>query len=732
VCKNIAGDDKANFKKFYALLDSGAFLPNSPTLMNAGNDLQQLSACFVLPIEDSLESIFSTIRDAALIHKSGGGTGFSFSRLREANSRVKTTSGVSSGPLSFLKVFNAATDAVKQGGTRRGANMAILSVNHPQILEFIKCKEVNTELTNFNISVGITQAFMDAVARDEEYDLISPYKNEFHSKLKAREVFSLIIEKAHKNGEPGLVFIDRINEYNPTPHIGMMESTNPCGEQPLLPYEACNLGSINVVALYRDGRIDWEYLKQIVRDSVDFLDNVIDKSKFPLPEIDEIVAANRKIGLGIMGWANLLFKMGIPYDSAKAIDLAEDLMEFIDYHGKERSMELAIEKGSFPNFRGSIYDQGTLKRTSKKQDWKTLIKNIKKNGIRNSTITTIAPTGTLSMICDTTGGIEPLFSLVFIKQVMDKEKLLYANEIFEAELRAADIFKGQPEADLLFHALMQKIADNGSIAHFSEVPDRIKKIFVASHDIEPLWHIQMQAAFQKYTDNAVSKTINFPNSATLQDIRTAYETAWKLGCKGITVYRDGSRSEQVMTAGNKTHEDKQVGDELRITPRLRPPITSGITQRLETSCGHLYVTVNTDDQGPCEIFTQIGKGGSCESAQLEAITRLCSMLLRANVTLESIVSQLKGIRCPKQRYSSGLTILSCADAIAKSLETFIAVKANGLINGSIYFTDISKINPTPPSRQYMFCPQCESVVDTSESCPRCTNSECGWTNCPTL
>ncbi|MCD4650819.1 MAG: adenosylcobalamin-dependent ribonucleoside-diphosphate reductase, partial [Candidatus Cloacimonetes bacterium] len=428
VSNNIAGDNETLQKRFFELMDSGAFLPNSPTLMNAGNELQQLSACFVLPIEDSMESIFTAIRDAALIHKSGGGTGFSFSRLREAKARVRSTSGVSSGPISFMKVFNAATDAVKQGGTRRGANMAILNIDHPDIVDFITAKEDLSQLTNFNISVGLTEAFMQAVYSNSDYPQISPHSGEEIGKLNARDVFSLLVEMAHKNGEPGIIFLDRVNATNPTPHIGKIESTNPCGEQPLLPNEACNLGSVNLSVIYRNGEIDWDYLKEVVRDSVEFLDLVIDRSDFPLPQIDEMVKANRKIGLGIMGWADLLYMMGIPYNSDKAIKLAEQVMEFIDFYGKEKSMELAQELGAFPNFTGSLYEQGGLHREGM-LPWGKLLADIKINGIRNATVTTIAPTGTISMIANTSGGIEPQFSLVYVKNVMDGEKLLYANPV---------------------------------------------------------------------------------------------------------------------------------------------------------------------------------------------------------------------------------------------------------------------------------------------------------------
>ncbi len=715
VAGNISAGDPDKKKKYYKLLDSGYFLPNSPTLMNAGNDLQQLSACFVLPLEDSMDSIFQTIKNAALIHKSGGGTGFSFSKLRQANARVRSTNGVSSGPISFLKVFNSATDAVKQGGTRRGANMAILNVDHPQIIEFIKSKENTSELTNFNISVGITKRFMEAFYQDTEYELIAPHTKEVVEKLKARDVFELIVDMAHKNGEPGLVFMDRLNEHNPTPHVGKIESTNPCGEQPLLPNEACNLGSINLAAFVKEKKINWEKLRSVVTDSVQFLDDVIDQSRFPLPEINEMVKANRKIGLGVMGWADLLYQLKIPYSSEEAIELAEEIMEFVDYHSKIASMNLAEKLTAFPNFKGSIYQEKKLIRPSIKMDWKVLQEKIAEKGIRNATTTTIAPTGTISMIADTSGGIEPQFSLVYVKNVMDGEKLLYVNPHFEEACRQAGIFSKE---------LMEKVSQKGSIKEIPEIPDNIKKIFVTAHDISPKWHILMQAAFQKYTDNAVSKTINFSKDATKEDIRMAYELAYEKGCKGVTVYRDGSRENQVLNLG-KEIKKSQNGN--RIAPRERPETTVGITQKIETGCGHLYVTINSDSKGACEIFTQMGKVGGCASAQLEAIARLTSLCLRSNVKVSSIIRQLKGIRCPNPMWHNGTIITSCADGLAKSLEKFLQLDQDSL-------QDIDKINQSYERKAQdskknfsAICPDCGSPVEHSEGCLVC--NACGWSKC---
>lgn len=715
VANNIAGSNEDDFKKFYELLDSGDFLPNSPTLMNAGGDLQQLSACFVLPIDDSMDSIFETVKNAALIHKSGGGTGFSFSRLREANARVRSTNGVSSGPISFMKVFNSATDAVKQGGTRRGANMAILNVDHPQILDFITCKRDPNELTNFNISVGITERFMQAVADNTDYDLVSPHTGKVADRISAAMVFELIVEMAHKNGEPGIVFLDRINAMNPTPAIGAIESTNPCGEQPLLPNEACNLGSINLATMILDGDVDWERLTKVIRDSVDFLDKVIDCSRFPLESIEKMVKANRKIGLGIMGWADLLYQLKIPYSSEEAIELAERIMETIDFEAKKRSMELAMIHGSFPNFDRSIYATGELKREGKQ--WAELISDIRKNGIRNATHTTIAPTGTISMIADTSSGIEPQFSLVYVKNVMDTEKLLYVNKWFEAALE---------EWGLLNQDLLEEVSQSGSANHISDLPQELKDVFQTAHDISPQWHIRMQAAFQKYTDNAVSKTINFPNSASIADIREAYILAYKLGCKGVTVYRDGSRDNQVLSVG--TGSPVKESFEKKVAPRQRPEITHGITQRLETGCGHMYVTINTDTHGACEVFVQMGKVGGCASAQLEAIARLSSLALRSSIRIEAIIRQLKGIRCQSPMWHKGKMITSCGDAVGQALENFLSLHANKELK-SLHISMDGESTSTDDATRPMAatCPDCGSAIEHLEGCLKCPS--CGWSKC---
>ena len=553
-----ADDVKKLSDRFYNAITHRYFMPNSPTLMNAGRELGQLAACFVLPVEDSLESIFETIKNTALIHKSGGGTGFSFSRLRPKNSVVRSTMGVSSGPVSFMEVFNAATEAVKQGGTRRGANMGILRVDHPDILDFIECKSDNNKLNNFNISIAVTDKFMEAYKNGTDYDLVNPQNNQVVGRLSAKKVFDMIVDGAWRNGEPGIVFIDKMNADNPTPLIGEIESTNPCGEVPLLPYEACNLGSINLGLMVKDGKVDWDLLADTTRTAIRFLDNVIAVNNYPLPQISEMVQNNRKIGLGVMGWADMLMKMGISYNSTEGTKLAAQVMEFIDYESKCESIELSKERGRFNNFKGSVYDRkdylynkykGKSAGIVSDEQWKELDEQIEKYGIRNATTTCIAPTGTISMIASASGGVEPLFGLVFSRLIMDGTEMLEVNPIFKDYMIQHGLYSED---------LMKKIAKDGSIAHVDGIANEIKHIFATAHDVSPYWHVKMQAAFQLHTDNAVSKTVNFEEHATRDDIKEAYILAYENNLKGITVYRNNSRQFQPMNLDAKKKEEPKV------------------------------------------------------------------------------------------------------------------------------------------------------------------------------
>ncbi|MBN1354591.1 MAG: adenosylcobalamin-dependent ribonucleoside-diphosphate reductase, partial [Candidatus Omnitrophica bacterium] len=541
------------------------------------------------------------------------------------------------------KVFNAATQAVKQGGTRRGANMGILRVDHPDILEFITCKENDKEITNFNISVGLTEDFVAKAMADEEYALVDPHTKNTYKKLNAREVLNLIVKMAWKNGEPGIVFLDRLNKDNPTPQLGMIESTNPCGEQPLLPYESCNLGSINLSAIVDEetNQIKWDKLAAVVKTSVHFLDNVIDMNRYPLKRISEMTKANRKIGLGVMGFADMLIKLGIPYNSEEAISVAEKVMKHILEEAIDASRQLAKQRGIFPNFEKSIY----LKHS--------------KMRLRNATLTTIAPTGSISIIAGCSSGIEPLFALSYVKKILDDEKFVEVHPYFEKIAKKEGFYS--PE-------LMKHIGEKGSIKDIEEIPQHIKDVFVTSFDISPYWHIRMQAAFQRHTHNAVSKTVNFSHESTTEDIKEVYMLAYKTGCKGVTVYRDGSREEQVLNI-EKEIKESQAETLSKIVPRPRPNVTYGTTTKIATGCGNLYVTINEDEKGlPFEVFMQMGKAGGCAMSQLEAIGRLLSLALRSGIELNSVIEQLKGIRCPSPSWERGGRIFSCSDAIARVIE----------------------------------------------------------------
>jgi len=694
-------DAKKTEKEFYEIMSDLLFIPNSPTLMNAGTSIQQLSACFVIPVDDSMASIFEAVKHTALIHQSGGGTGFSFSRIRPKGDIVKSTGGIASGPISFMKVFNAATDVIKQGGRRRGANMGILHVTHPDILDFIKCKDNPKELTNFNISVTVTDEFMEKVKKGEEYDLINPRTKKPVGKLNAKEIFDLITEHAWKTGEPGIIFLDEINRRNPTPNAGMIESTNPCGEQPLLPYESCNLGSINLSKFVEGNDINWEKLKYVVWKAVHFLDNVIDRNKYPIPQIKKMTLANRKIGLGVMGFADLLIKLKIPYDSDEALKIAEKIMSFIEKEGKLASIELGKKRGSFPNFKGSLLEK-------------------KYEAMRNATVTTIAPTGTISIIAGCSSGIEPLFAISFVRNVLDKgDKLYELNPYFEKIAKEMGFYSDE---------LMKKIADNnGSVQGIEEIPIELQRIFVTALDISPEWHVKMQAAFQKYTDNATSKTINLREEATIEDVRNAYMLAYQLKCKGITVYRYGSRPEQVLVVKEKEKMEKGL-----LRPRPRPAVVRGVTRKMEVGCGNLYVTMNEDEQGLFEVFARLGKAGGCADAQLEAVGRLISLCLRSGVKPREIIKQLKGIRCPNPLLTRGGTILSCPDAVAKAIEDHIKGKEKFETPRLDSFEKMKKemqsiyIQPDKEAPVGV-CPECGSPLVYEEGCKVCKN--CGYSTC---
>ena len=674
---------------FYRMMSNLEFLPNSPTLMNAGRELGQLSACFVLPVGDSMEEIFDAVKYTALIHKSGGGTGFSFSRLRPANDIVLTTTGISSGPISFMRVFDVATETIKQGGTRRGANMGILRVDHPDIMDFIMCKSDKKQLNNFNISVGLTEAFMKAVEKDENFELVNPRDGQVSGNLNARKVFNLIITQAWENGEPGIIFLDRLNRDNPTPNVGQIESTNPCGEQPLLPYEACNLGSINLSKMVKDGQIDWARLEAVVHMAVHFLDNVVEVNKYPLEKIALMTLANRKIGLGVMGWADMLILLGIPYNTEEAIELAQKVMQFINEQGHRASQELAKQRGPFPNFEDSLYDKkGELP-------------------LRNATVTTIAPTGTISIMANASSGVEPLFAVSYVRQVMDNDILVEVHPHFEAIAKERGFYS--PE-------LMQRIAEHGTIHNIDEIPEDIRNIFVTAHDISPEMHIKMQAAFQKHTDNAVSKTVNFSNGATVQDVAKVYELAYQLDCKGVTIYRDGSRDQQVLTRGKK--EEKAAPENIdkgkRATKRERPNVLKGWTYQMQTGCGPLYVTVNEDITGLFELFTTMGKAGGCAASQSEAIGRMVSLAWRSGIQTRQVIKQLQGISCHSPSGFGENKVLSCADAVARAIQSHMSANGGGPVNEKRSFFKGA-------------CPDCGGIVEHEGGCAVCRG--CGYSEC---
>lgn len=763
-------------RSFYDMMTTGCFEPNSPTLMNAGRPLGQLSACFVLPVEDALSNhssgIYDTLRSMALVHQSGGGTGFSFSRLRPEGDTVRSTMGVASGPVSFMRLYDASTEVVKQGGTRRGANMGILRVDHPDIREFIRCKNDTTQITNFNISVAITDAFMEAVAKAEDYDLISPRSGEVAGRENAAEIFDMIVEGAWKTGEPGVFFIDRANEYNPVPALGSYEATNPCGEQPLLPYDVCNLGSINVGVFARsrghfdkpEEGIDWDGLRRVVHLSIHFLDNVIDANRYPLSEISDLARKIRRVGLGIMGWADLLVRLGVRYDSGRGVALARTVMGFIEDETRIASERLAEARGVFTAWEESIWGPGA--KCARGADGERVRPERR---LRNCNLTTVAPTGTISIIAGCSGGIEPLFAVAFMRNQAGVMMPDVNPDFVERAKR-----EGWYSDDL-----MKRIAEEGHI-HFDKVPEEVQDTFRTSHDISPEWHVRMQAAFQEHVDSAISKTTNFANDATRPDVRKIYEMAFEMRCKGVTVYRDGSRPMQVLSTGKTGQEEgageasaeleelaRQLADarerahglegELDETKgrlaehdkeaaaarhkRRRPAVLTGRTIKMDCPLGDLYVTVNEDDKGRAfEVFCTLGKAGGAAMADSEAIGRLVSLALRSGIPITAVKGQLRGISCDRAVGVGAHKVLSAPDAIAQALEQYMAEKEGVQAELPIGVAQPARAevsaSATAPATEYVdhsaaalgACPTCgASQLAFEEGCKKCY--VCGFSEC---
>jgi len=748
--------------------------------MNAGRPLGQLSACFVLPVEDALSDgksgIYDTLRAMALVHQSGGGTGFAFSRLRPKNDVVRSTMGVASGPISFMKLYDASTDVVKQGGTRRGANMGILRVDHPDILEFITCKDDLTQVTNFNISVAVTDAFMRAVEQGMSYELIHPRTGRVAGQRDAREVFRSIVHGAWKTGEPGVFFIDRANRYNPVPHLGSYEATNPCGEQPLLPYDVCNLGSINVGLFVKDGAVEWDRLATAVHLCTHFLDNVIDANRYPLTEIDDLAKRIRRIGLGIMGWADLLVRLGIPYNSDEGVALGRRLMQFVDEEAKKASEKLAEQRGVFPEWERSIWGpdatcaRGPAGERVRPMQW-----------LRNCNLTTVAPTGTISIIAGCSSGIEPLFAVAFMR---NQAGVLMpdVNEDFVAIAKQEGWYSD---------ALMQQIAAGGHI-HFDAVPTTWQRVFVTAHDVTPEWHIRMQGAFQEFTDSAISKTCNFPHEATEADVEQIYRLAFQLGCKGVTVYRDGAREGQVLSTGSTARKVQGPAEEAapatpapapsseevtklaealgrlaeleaelertraqlheveaenlqRRAKRSRPDLLRGTTRRTETPLGTMYVTITEDEKGqPFEVFISLGKAGAPIMADVEAMGRLISLALRSGIPMKEIHRQLRGISSDRVVGLGPTKVMSVPDAIGIAIEKWMqekqgvqqdllagaggaaaGVPARELIGGP---DGAAGLRARDTSQDFIgACPDCGSQLAFIEGCAKC--HVCGFSEC---
>ena len=782
VARTIAEPDRAHgasegavealAEAFYDVMAQRLFMPNSPTLMNAGRPLGQLSACFVLPVEDTLSNghngIYDTLRSMALVHQSGGGTGFSFSQLRPKNDIVRSTMGVASGPVSFMSLYDASTDVVKQGGTRRGANMGILRVDHPDILDFITCKDDTTKITNFNISVAVTDAFMKAVEEDTEYDLVHPHTGKHAGKLRAREVWEKIIHGAWHSGEPGVFFIDRANHYNPVPHLGSYEATNPCGEQPLLPYDVCNLGSINLSEFVVGGQIDWARLRRTVHLTTHFLENVIDANAYPLEEITDLANRIRRIGLGVMGLADLFIRLGLPYDSAEAVELGRKIQKFVDDEAKNESERLAEIRGTFPEWEKSIWgpDETCARDASGNR-----IRPMRK--LRNCNVTTVAPTGTISIITGCSSGIEPLFAVAFMRN----QAGVLMPDVNEDFTRIAK------EEGWYSDDLMRRIAQEGHI-RFDEVPGRWKRVFVTANEIAPEWHVRMQAAFQEYNDSAISKTVNFANSATESDVEVIYRLAYQLNCKGVTVYRDGSRDMQVLSAGataQKVTEQKAGGradgqagsretaadtaGELAETraeierlrkvvhelesenlqrrqKRSRPDLMRGSVRRIETPLGTLYVTITEDDKGqPFEVFMSLGKAGGAIMADVEAMGRLISLALRSGIPIKEIHRQLRGISSDKVIGLGPTKVMSVPDAVGIALERWMHEKQGiqqELIPGTAGAPPEAVTTMVTRGGEQMVmggmqetlagaCPDCGSQLEFAEGCVKC--HICGYSEC---
>ncbi len=765
---------EASAEAFHRMMADRLFMPNSPTLMNAGRPLGQLSACFVLPVDDALSNgksgIYDTLRAMALVHQSGGGTGFSFSRLRPKNDIVRSTMGVASGPVSFMSLFDASTDVVKQGGTRRGANMGILRVDHPDIMEFVTCKDDTTKITNFNISVAVTDDFMAAVEAGRDYDLIHPKTGQVTGRLNARQVWQRIIHGAWRTGEPGVFFIDRANHYNPVPQLGAYEATNPCGEQPLLPYDVCNLGSINLGAFVAGGQIDWDGLRRTIHLATHFLENVIDANQYPLPEITDLAQRIRRIGLGVMGLADLFVKLGIAYDSEEGVALGRRVQQFMDEEAKVESERLAEVRGTFPEWERSIWGPDeTCARTASGERIRPMRR------LRNCNVTTVAPTGTISIIAGCSSGIEPLFAVAFMR---NQAGVLMpdVNDDFVAIARSEGWYSDD---------LMRRIAEAGHI-DFPEVPARWRRVFVTANHIKPEWHIRMQAAFQEFNDSAISKTCNFAYDATEEYVEEIYRLAYHLGCKGVTVYRDGSRDMQVLSTGStakKVQEqaasagmtvavgagevpelkgqlaeleaendrlrrmvhDLEAENLQRRQKRSRPELLRGATRRLETPLGTLYVTITEDDRGqPFEVFMSLGKAGGALMADVEALGRLISLALRSGIPIKEIYRQLRGISSDRTIGLGPNKVLSVPDAVGIAIERYMQEKQG--IQQELLPGGASAMEPVPaPKVSYAgaageqmvlggmqetlsgACPDCGSQLEFAEGCMKC--HVCGFSEC---